>query len=808
MDGLDEIKEIFFVECDDLLSELNGKLADVEQGSSDAEDLNAIFRAVHSIKGGAGSFGLDALIGFAHTFENVLDLLRSGSLELDDDMIGLLMSSADVLADLVQWSQEGADIDPAAYAPTLDRLEAIDKEARGGEEDLSDFVFEPVSLDLGDAGMGGAPAMDFSAPLPDLSAAPALDPLAQFGPVPTETPVDAQANVPAAGLQLKFTPSHDLAKAGLNCFRLLDDLRQAGATDITLHADDVPAMDAFDPETVYVHWTMTLPPALSRDEVEDVLFFALDKLTLEFLPLETSVSEGLVPEAPAPESLAPAGKPEGGAAPAAADPPTPADADVLAAFTAPPAADLAPAPVSIPKPVVAVSAPPLPDPMADAPKAAPSTAKASVAKTSDAKASETKAAAKTASAKKAPPATIRVVLDKIDRLINQVGELVVTQAMLDETISEAGLERDPNIMSTITDFRQLTVDIQESVMAIRAQPIRSLFQRMGRVVRESAQAVNKNAKLVLEGEYTEVDNTIIESLADPLMHMLRNAVDHGLEDPDGREAAGKPKQGLVTLSAAHRGGKVVIEVRDDGAGINRPKVLSIAQGKGLVEPDANLSDAEIDNLLFMPGFSTADNVSTLSGRGVGMDVVKRSIMDIGGKVSIRSKPGEGSTITITLPLTLAILDGMLIRLGGETMVVPLTSVVETILVQKGSIHPMADGGRMVDVRGNLLPLIDLGARLGFQSDERRPDAVVAVIVEADGELWCALEVDAILDQRQVVIKSLEENFGQVAGISAATILGDGRLALIVDTEQLSGDMIPRIHIDAPASDREKRTAHG
>ncbi|MEL6688276.1 MAG: chemotaxis protein CheA, partial [Pseudomonadota bacterium] len=409
-------------------------------------------------------------------------------------------------------------------------------------------------------------------------------------------------------------------------------------------------------------------------------------------------------------------------------------------------------------------------------------------------------------ARKAPPPTIRVVLDKIDKLINQVGELVITQAMLDESISDAGLERDPNVASTIKDFRQLTIDIQESVMAIRAQPIRSLFQRMGRVVRESAQKVDKNAKLVLEGEFTEVDNTIIESLADPLTHMLRNAVDHGLETPDKREAAGKPKTGIVTLSAAHRGGKVVIEVSDDGAGVNRPKVRSIAEEKGLIEPDAVLSDSEIDNILFMPGFSTADQVSTLSGRGVGMDVVKRSIQDIGGKVSIRSTPGEGSKITITLPLTLAILDGMLIRIGSETLVLPLTSVVETVLIPKRSVHRMGPDSTMVEVRGSLLPLVNLGDHLGFETAHRETDNVVVVIVESDDDRWCALQVDAIIDQRQVVIKSLEENYGAVNSVSAATILGDGRLALIIDTEQLSDLMVARTDFSDEASAKER--VHG
>ncbi|WP_298914991.1 chemotaxis protein CheA [uncultured Algimonas sp.] len=760
----DEIRDIFFLECADLLAELNGKLADIQGGASDVEDLNAVFRAVHSIKGGAGSFDLPDLVGFAHIFENVLDLLRSGKAEIDDEVTELLLQSADILTDLVEWSQSGTEIDPDSYKPTLSALEAYESSKKSDDDadaEIEDFVFAPMALDI-----GGPGPID----LPDLG-------------LPLEP-------TPTAGLTLKFAPSAALYKAGLNAFRLLEDLMEAGAQDLQLHDDGLPDRDAFDPQEVYLYWTMRFPPDVARSTVEDLLFFAADKCELEF-------TEEALPAAPPPLP----------------DLPLP---DLSEAVTGAAAEAVTEAEISVP------DLPSLGDPVddpegketgetgtaqseADQPANGGEPSEGDEVKAEKADDATKKAAA--ASTRKAPPATIRVVLDKIDRLINQVGELVITQAMLDETITEAGLERDPTVMSTINDFRQLTIDIQESVMAIRAQPIRSLFQRMGRVVRESAQKVGKNAKLVLDGEFTEVDNTIIESLGDPLTHMLRNAVDHGLEKPDRRAEVGKSEVGEVRLSAAHRGGKVVIEVADDGAGVNREKVRSIAEEKGLIEPGSIMSDAEIDNILFMPGFSTADSVSTLSGRGVGMDVVKRSIQDIGGKVVIRSTPGEGSCITITLPLTLAILDGMLVRVGKETLVLPLTSIVETILVSPKSIHGMGTGGRMVDVRGSLLPLIDLAGQLGFETDRAADAPTVVVIVEADGQRWCALQVDAIIDQRQVVIKSLEENFGHVDSISAATILGDGRLALIIDTEQLSDLMVSRL-TEQPSTEPKKELAHG
>ncbi|MEM7727790.1 MAG: chemotaxis protein CheA [Pseudomonadota bacterium] len=751
----DEIRDIFFLECADLMAELHGKLAEVEQGGGDVEDLNAIFRAVHSVKGGAGSFDLPELVGFAHIFENVLDLLRSGKAEVDDPCTALLLQSADTLSDLVEWSQAGETIDPDAYAPALAKLEAFaDDHAEDDGGEAEDFVFAPVSL-------GDSPGLPPLPGLPDLPGASDLPDLPGLPDLPSLPDLGASADT-QGGFTLSFAPHADLYKSGLNSFRLLEELLAAGAQDLCVHDDALPDIADAEPDTLYLRWTMRFGSDVMREDVEDILFFAADKCTLDFSDGPSGqAGENSLPDLP--------------------------DLPELPQPSLPPLAGTAEAP--IPEIPEAIAPAQIPDKPARAEKADPG---------ETAKQSGT-------SSRKAPPPTIRVVLDKIDRLINQVGELVITQAMLDESINEADLHRDPNIASTVKDFRQLTMDIQELVMAIRAQPIRSLFQRMGRVVRESAQKVDKSAKLVLEGEFTEVDNTIIESLADPLTHMLRNAVDHGLETPEGRVKAGKPEMGVVTLSAAHRGGKVVIEVIDDGAGVNREKVRAIAEEKGLVQPGAPMTDTEIDNILFMPGFSTADEVSTLSGRGVGMDVVKRSIQDVGGKVTIRSTPGEGSRITITLPLTLAILDGMLVQVGSEILVLPLTSVVETVLAPEGTIHRMGGTSTMVEVRGALLPMIDLGAHLGLPTKASGSGNVV-VIVESDDHRWCALKVDAIIDQRQVVIKSLEENFGTVNSVSAATILGDGRLALILDAEQLSHLMVARTPTEDATQARE--AAHG
>jgi two-component system, chemotaxis family, sensor kinase CheA len=354
--------------------------------------------------------------------------------------------------------------------------------------------------------------------------------------------------------------------------------------------------------------------------------------------------------------------------------------------------------------------------------------------------------------------------------------------MLSQRVLEAGLQRASAVAVGLDELEQLTREIQDSVMAIRAQPVKSVFQRMPRLIRELGAMTGKSVRLVTEGEATEVDKTVIERLTDPLTHMIRNAIDHGLEKPEARAAAGKPEEGLVRLSALHRSGRIVIEVADDGAGINRPKVKAIAAEKGLIAADAQLTDEEIDNLIFWPGFSTASEVSDISGRGVGMDVVKRSIQALGGRISISSRPGLGSTFTMSLPLTLAVLDGMVVTVAHQTLVVPLTAIVETLQPKAADVHGMGGAARVISIRNKFTPLIDVGRELSYRSEPGDPLMGVALLVETEGGGRSALLVDAIQGQRQVVIKSLEANYRHVPGIAAATILGDGRVALILDVD--------------------------
>ena len=404
----------------------------------------------------------------------------------------------------------------------------------------------------------------------------------------------------------------------------------------------------------------------------------------------------------------------------------------------------------------------------------------------EAPAASAAAQANAANAANAAGQTIRVDLDRVDRLINLVGELVINQAMLSQSVIENDNNGTSSINMGLEELQQLTREIQDSVMAIRAQPVKPVFQRMARTVREIADITGKSVRLITEGENTEVDKTVIDKLAEPLTHMIRNAVDHGLEMPEKRIAAGKNPEGTVRLTAKHRSGRIVIELTDDGAGINREKVRQKAIDNDLITADANLSDEEIDNLIFHAGFSTADKVSDLSGRGVGMDVVKRSIQALGGRISIQSKPGQGSTFSMSLPLTLAVLDGMVVTVAGQTLVVPLTAIVETLQPEAAAIHSFGATQRLISIRNSFCPLVDVGRILNFRAQQANPVEGVALLVESEGGGQRALMVDAIQGQRQVVIKSLEANYMHVPGIAAATILGDGRVALILDVDAVVG----------------------
>lgn len=381
--------------------------------------------------------------------------------------------------------------------------------------------------------------------------------------------------------------------------------------------------------------------------------------------------------------------------------------------------------------------------------------------------------------------TLRVDPERVDRLINAVGELIINQSVISQRIEEASLPNSTELYGDLDNYKLLAREIQEGVMAIRAQPVKPLFQRMLRIAREAADATGKDVNLVTEGEATEVDKIVVERLADPLTHMIRNAIDHGIERPEDRAATNKPVTGTLRLTASQRSGSIVIEIIDDGKGLDRERIKDIAASKGLISADAQLSAQEIDHLLFAPGFSTATEVTNLSGRGVGMDVVKTAITALGGRIAINSIAGQGTTFSITLPLTLAVMDGMIIHVGGQTMVVPITSILETIRPSSTDLAQIGLHNHLLRIRGDYVPIVDLAERFGVQTQSASLTDRVLLLIQTESVSQCAMAVDDILDQRQVVVKSMQGTYGEISGISGATILGDGKIALIIDPDAIA-----------------------
>ncbi|WP_299041792.1 chemotaxis protein CheA [uncultured Tateyamaria sp.] len=674
-DPMAEIRASFFVECEELLEALQDGLHALEEGSHDDDTIHVVFRAVHSIKGGAGAFGLAPLVQFSHRYETVLDAVRTDTLVVTSDVLKLFFRAADHLSDIVRASRDGASIAEGSSEGLLADLDAlVDRDETGDQDDA--IAFAPIALDL------------------DLNAL-------------AEAPCTATFDI-------SFTPEPDLFDTGNDVPHILSVLAEIGTLETICDTGRLPALDQLAPEAVYLSWSLALTTDVDVAEIESVFEFV----------------EGLCELTISKRDVVPADMP-------VAMPETTIETQGRAPDETPPPKQTAPAPNK---------------------------------------------------------SVVRVDIDRIERLVNLVGELVINQAMLAQSLQGAGLSPHSDAMNGLEEFQRLTRDIQDSVMMIRAQPVKSLFQRMSRIVREASASVSKNVRLVTVGETTEVDKTVIERLADPLTHMIRNAVDHGLETTDMRVAQGKPAQGQVRLSAAHRSGRVVLEISDDGAGIDRPRVFQIAVEKGLVPADASLTDTEIDNLLFMPGFSTASTVSDLSGRGVGMDVVRTAIQELGGRISISSEPGKGTSFNISLPLTLAVLDGMVVDVAGETLVLPLNFVTETLTLTDATVETIRPGSTIVRNRDGFVPLFDLGGALGYRPEVEDFVDRIALLLTLEDDTRVALIVDEIQDQRQVVIKGLDDSFYRAPGIAAATILGDGQIALILDPADVVSNITKsRVH---------------
>ncbi len=706
MASLDELKRTFFDECSELLQEMETGLTDLQEGSGSDDTVHAVFRAVHSIKGGAGIFGFEALVEFAHVFETVLDSVRHGTLNATPEVFSVLLTSSDMLSDLVGMSRSGEKI-PAGHSAecraALEQLIGKGKPAGSdGSEDAGDFEgidFKPVPA-------GGDDAGDFD-----------------FTPVRS----DEFADDGRKSYTITFRPKPEMLRNANEPLYILRELRALGDLELVADLSALPPPSEIQADQPYVGWTGTLRTDAPRTAIDEVFEFVVGDC-------ELSIDEN--------------------------EP----------AFL-PPVAE-APAEIHDEQPTVAASS------------AAPAE---SNRQERAHPAGEAMGAAKDsrASSKKSGATTTRVDLDKIDRVVNMVGELIIAQAMLGQVVDGLSEEVNGRLSQVLDQVIHHTRELKESVMSMRARPVGSVFQRMPRLVRELSMKTGKKVRLEMLGESTEVDRTIVERLADPLTHIIRNSADHGIESPEDRRAAGKSEEGTIHLSAAQRGGRIIIEIRDDGAGINTERVLRKAKEKNLVDQDVSLSDDEICNLIFLPGFSTADTISDISGRGVGMDVVRRNIQDLGGRVSLKSERGKGMTIQLALPLTLAVMDGMVIKVGENIYVMPMSSIVECLHPGSSEAYNLLNTRGMLKLRGELVQLVYLSDLFDVKSTARGISDSVVIITEAGDGAKFGLVVDELCGHQQVVIKSIEDSYGQVPGIAAATIFGNGKVALILDVEKIS-----------------------
>lgn len=659
---MDELRQIFIDECLDLLEQLSDGLGQIEDGHADGETINMVFRAVHSIKGSAGAFGIDDLVTFAHRTENVLDALRSEKLSVHPGLMATLYRASDQIAKFVEAFRDNCDPLTDDMDEILRDLDAhLAQNVDGG--DGAD-IFAPLALDLGDLGV------------------PVLD------------------QVEPQTYAITFRPDAAFFRFGHDPAALFSELSALGQLEVMACTDALPEFATLTADDCYLYWELRLTTASDEEEIVAVFEFVRDHAEIEIAPNATISTD--------------------------------------------------------PHPVIAIPI--------EIGKDEPTT----IVKVQD----------------QTFKPSLRVSLDKVDRLVNTIGELIINQSMLSQFVEEKQISSRP-LRDQLESYRLLARDLQEEAMSIRAQPVKPLFQRMARVVREAAASVDKSVILVTEGVETEIDKTLIERLAEPLTHMVRNAVDHGLEPTEERLRLGKPETGEIVLAAAHRSGSVIIEVRDDGAGVNRERVLAKALEKGLVPHDAELSDTEIDNLLFAPGFSTAGEVSNLSGRGVGMDVVKTAVVEMGGRVAVSSTPGKGAVFSIIVPLTLAVMDGMVISIAGQLMVVPIAAISEAVFARQSDLITLGTGEACVSIRGTLLPIVQVSKCLGLApkgGDD--PMSGIFLIAETQFGKRCAFAINEIVDQRQVVIKNLDGMTAKTPGISAATILGNGEIAMILDPDGL------------------------
>jgi two-component system, chemotaxis family, sensor kinase CheA len=716
----------FFEESFEALDGMEAALLGLDVGAPDPERVNGIFRVAHSIKGGAGMFGFKDVASFTHTLETLLDELRSGRMAVTRDISDKLLLSVDVMR---------------AMLTSVQRKETVDMQK------VADLQFDLEMIVAQGSGGGAAAPAPASAPAPATAAAPA----------------PAVAAPAAAGVghwNIEFRALPELLLRGNDPIAIFASLAELGKLTVTANMEAVPRLRSIDAERCYLRWTLELESDCTREQVDAAFEWAAVDCELAIQRIEAGASRQNS------ETAAPAGAVTASAVPAATAP--------AASGTAPTAGAATAGGIPAPSPVDGSNAVP-----ASAQPVAAAPTQANNGGAPAAKAAEAKEAGKGGG----EHSSIRVSIEKIDELINTVGELVITQAML----SELGRKLDGSLAeqfrSGLNQLERNMRELQESVMRVRMLPISFTFSRFPRMVRDLAQRLGKQIELKMTGEQTELDKTVLEKIGDPLVHLVRNSIDHGIEAPEARVKAGKSPTGIVHLDACHRGGHIAVEIRDDGNGLDKSRILAKARSRGLVGANDVLTDEQVHELIFMPGFSTAEKTTDLSGRGVGMDVVRRNVKELGGKIEIASELGKGSRFIITLPLTLAIVDGQSVSVGSETYIVPLTSIIESLQLQPQHVNRLSGRGEVFSFRGDYLPIVRLHEVFGIEPRATALHEGLIVVAEGDGRR-IGLFVDELLGQQQVVIKSMETNYGPIDGVAGATILGDGSVALILDLSGL------------------------
>ncbi|MDR3682843.1 MAG: chemotaxis protein CheA [Geothrix sp.] len=683
-DSMAQFRDAFFEEATELADGMEATLLSMDLADVEAEDLHTLFRAAHSIKGNAATFGFPAVATFTHKLESTLEPVRQGTRPMTTELRELLLQGVDLIRGHLHHARRGEALpekEEQAQAVLIARLQ-------------EDGVAQPPE------------------------------------PAPVAA-VKSGTMKGAKGFSIRFEAPRDAFRRGVNLERLFRDLARLGTLHSWPDLTRIPPLDQGDPEDCHLAWDIRLETAHPQADVEEVFEFVADGDNLRIQPL---TPEGAVP--PLGEIL----QVEADVSPA----------DIREALS---------------------QQKHLGELLVDMGKVQPE----AVTKALDQqqrKRNQTEAS------------TVRVATEKIDRLVNLVGELVITQAMLAQASQQSNTMQGEEMMSAaLLQLDRQTRELQERVMGIRMVPVEMVFSRFPRMVHELGKQLGKAVELVMEGQATELDKTFIEMLVDPLTHLVRNAVDHGMETQEERRHSGKPAMGTIALRASSRGGHIHIEVADDGKGLNRDRIYRKALDRGLIAQGSRPSDEELNLLIFEPGFSTVEQVSDLSGRGVGMDVVRQNVRALGGRIEVESQPGRGTLIRLVLPLTLAILDGLTVRVGSETYVFPLASVLESFQGRPEDVQTIKGDREVISLRGEFIPVVRMQRLLALGSSPDVSERTLLVLVESEGRR-AAMAVDELLGQQQVVIKSLETHYKRVEGISGATILGDGRVALILDVPGL------------------------